>query len=132
MDEQVAEKINKIDYINMVASQFHALGLQNLAVYVDSTVSGQDIIAYGSSVNPPPLVKCEVITKPNKVEWGYDVIQEKALYHAGRSMNFQLHGSEETELVYKILELAGVVINKVGLAQTAANADMRKTQQEKA
>ena len=122
---QEARKIDQIEYTNMTNSQFHALGLQNLAVYVDSTAAGQDIIPYGGAA------KCEVISKPNKVEWGYDVIQEKALYHAGRSTNFQLHDAEETELVYKILALAGIVINKVGLAQTASGLDQTQIVQEK-
>ena len=123
---QEAEKITQIEYTNMVASKFHALGLQNLAVYVDSTVPGQDIIAYGSTV-----VRCEVINRPIKAEWGYDVIQEKALYHAGRSTNFELHDAEETELVNKILTLAGIVINKVGLTQTASGLDQTQIVQEK-
>ena len=65
------------------------------------------------------------------MEWGYDVIQEKALYHAGRSTNFELHDAEETELVNKILTLAGIVINKVGLAQTASGLDQTQIVQEK-
>ena len=76
-------------------------------------------------------VTCEVISRPEKVEWGYDVINEKALYNASRSVNYQLHESEETELVYKILALAGIIINKPGLAQTAVGLDSSKIQQEK-
>jgi len=122
---QEAKKIQQIEYTNMLASQFHALGLQNLAVYVDSTAAGQDIIPYGGAA------RCEVIARPGKVEWGYDVIQEKALYHAGRSTNFELHDAEETELVYKILALAGIVINKVGLVSTASGLDQTQIVQEK-
>ena len=122
-----AKKVERIDYINMQASKFHAIGTtQNLAMYVDSPNEEEDVIVFGGTA------KCEVVLKPNKAEWGYDVIQEKALYHAGRSTNFELHDSEETELVHKVLELAGIVINKVGLAQSAVNAGTRKTQQEKA
>jgi len=122
---QEAKKIEQIEYTNMVNSQFHSLGMQNLSVYVDSTAIGQDIIPYGGAAT------CEVISRPNKAEWGYDVIQEKALYHAGRSTNFELHDSEETELVHKILALAGIVINKVGLASTASGLDQTQIVQEK-
>jgi len=122
---QEAKKIEQIEYTNMVNSQFHSLGMQNLSVYVDSTAIGQDIIPYGGAAT------CEVISRPNKAEWGYDVIQEKALYHAGRSTNFELHDSEETELVNKILALAGIVINKVGLASTASGLDQTQIVQEK-
>ena len=60
------------------------------------------------------------IRRPRKVEWGYVVTNEQALYNASASTNFELHPSEETVLVMKILELAGVVIQKpdlVGIGQ---------------
>jgi hypothetical protein len=125
VSQQEAKKIDQIEYTNMLASKFHSLGLANLSVYVDSTVPGQDIIPYGGTAT------CEVIVRPRKVEWGYDVIQEKALYHAGRSTNFELHESEEMELVHKILTLAGVVIDKIGLAQAGRGLDQTQILQEK-
>tara|TARA_R110000737_G_scaffold161468_1_gene189329 strand:+ start:172 stop:837 length:666 start_codon:yes stop_codon:yes gene_type:complete len=125
VSQQEAKKIDQIEYTNMLASTFHSLGLANLSVYVDSTVPGQDIISYGGAAT------CEVIARPRKVEWGYDVIQEKALYHAGRSANFELHDSEEMELVYKILTLAGVVIDKMRLAQSGGGLERAQILQEK-
>ena len=79
------------------------------------------------------FVSCNhVLNKPNKVEWGYDVIAERPLYNANRSVNFQLHDSEETELVYKILTLAGVTLKRVDIQQAGQGLDMTKIQQEKA
>jgi len=49
---------------------------------------------------------------PSKVEWGYVVVNEQALYNAGSSENFELHVSEEVTLVMKILGLAGIVIQR--------------------
>ena len=51
--------------------------------------------------------------------------------NASRSTNSQLHASEETELVNKILGLAGIVINKPDLAQAGAALDNAKLSQEK-
>ena len=59
----------------------------------------------------------DYIKKPNKVEWGYVVTNEKALYQPANSADFQLHKSERVPLVYKILELAGITIAKPGLSQ---------------
>jgi len=61
------------------------------------------------------------IRKPSKVEWGYVVVNEEALYNANPSYtsHFQLHSSEETVLVMKILGLAGIVIDKPGLVTAA-------------
>ena len=69
-----------------------------------------------------------MIRVPSKAEWGYVVVNERALYSAGRATNFELHPSEETNLVNKILELAGVTLNKPGLTQLAANEDNTITQ----
>ena len=70
---------------------------------------------------------------PNKVEWGYDVVGEKALHNGSpnRTTHFQHHPSEETELVIKILELAGVIIQDPGIIQYADGENMKQIQQEK-
>jgi len=83
----------------------------------------------------PPCTNCIsiiYIRQPNRVEWGYNVVVDKALYNAGASTNFELHGSEQTKLVIKILELAGIVINKPGLVSIASGKEANKLQQEKA
>jgi hypothetical protein len=116
---------------NYLGSEFHMAGLEKNPIYMKSNISATDIEVYNHLGLVTGGVSCEIITRPTKVEWGYDVIAEKALYNASRSTNFQLHASEETELVFKILELAGIVINKVGLAQTAAQEDGKKIQYEK-
>jgi hypothetical protein len=70
-----------------------------------------------------PNIFCNYIAKPSQVVWGYSVINAQALYDATTSTDFELRATEETELVYKILELAGVILNKPGLTQVAANED---------
>ena len=93
-------------------------------------------IGYGIGVvGPPPGTSATTIgyiRVPNNVEWGYNVIAKKALYNASNSTNFELHSSEETKLVIKILELAGIVINKPGLISVAAGKEAAKIQQQKA
>ena len=115
-------------YLN---SEFHLAGLQRNPLYVKINSANADIAVYNHLGLLTSNVTCEIITRPIKVEWGYDVIAEKALYNASRATDFQLHASEETELVFKILELAGIVINKIGLVQTAAQEDAKKIQYEK-
>ena len=112
-------------------SRFHRAGLRKNPIYVRNNSEGFDIEVYNHNGILDSDVTCEVIVRPAKAEWGYDVIQEKALYNANRAVNFELHESEETELVYKILTLAGITINKPGLAQTALALDAAKIQQEK-
>ena len=45
--------------------------------------------------------------------------------------DFELHESEETELVLKILTLAGITIKDQGLYQIGAGEDNKSIQQEK-
>ena len=94
-----------------------------------STHSGHDIevsdnVNSGMSSDPVTAgVTCEVITKPSDAAWGYVVVNKKALYNANTSTNFTLHESEEDTLVIKVLELAGIIMNKPGLLQIAAQKD---------
>ena len=76
-------------------------------------------------------VKCNYITKPNNVSWAYTEINGTPLYNSGSSVNFELHQSEEVNLVNKILQLSGIAIEDQSLYQIAANEDMKKVQQEK-
>ena len=86
----------------------------------------------GITIHPPlSAVKISYVKKPNNVIWGYVVVGEKALYDPSKSTHFSLHKSEESELVYKILMLAGITMNKIGLSQTVVGIENAKVQQEK-
>ena len=85
------------------------------------------------TIHPTPVdvINCNYARIPLRVTWGYSVINDKALYNAGSSANFQLHRSDETELVYKILSLAGIVIAKPGLGTFAdGQINAQKTQEK--
>ena len=77
------------------------------------------------------VVSANMIRVPTKAEWGYVVVNERALYNAARATDFELHISEETNLVNKILELAGIILNKPGLVQIADSEDIKRIQQQK-
>ena len=71
------------------------------------------------------------IKKPAKVSWGYVVVAEKAMHDPSNTTNFELHSLEETELVYKILTLAGITLKRTDLSAAAVAMQQAKTQQEK-
>ena len=83
----------------------------------DSSVDGTVVITY--------------IKTPVKPNWAYNVINNKPLYNSTNGVDFELHASEETELVYRILALAGVAIEKPQLTQAAAGLGASQIQQEK-
>ena len=67
---------------------------------------------------------------PAKPKWGYVVVNQKALYNSGDSVNFHLHPMEEEPLVMKILELAGITIEKPQLTKMAmVNQQQNKKEQ---
>ncbi len=94
-------------------------------IYCDSTTVGKDIQAYAGSATALTSLTAEYFGTPRKAEWAYVVVgdSKKALYNANAAVDFELHRSEEDTLVNKILEMAGIVINKPGLAQLAAQRD---------
>jgi hypothetical protein len=77
-------------------------------------------------------VKCNYIRKPAKVEWKYQMVYGEALYDSTYSQDFELEPSEETELVIKVLELAGLSTKDIQMYQVAAGEEIKNTQQEKA
>ena len=78
-------------------------------------------------------LECTYIRTPKKPTWGYVVINKKPLHNpnANKTVNFSLHKSEEPELVYRILTMAGISIQKPQLTQIAATTQLSTNQQEK-
>ena len=84
-------------------------------------------------IHPTPLVDTAFTIRyyalPSSPEWGYVVIKGRALYNQVQSVNFELHESEEENLVTRILQLAGIVIMKPEITQVGV-ADQASTKQE--
>jgi len=76
-------------------------------------------------------IKCNYIKKPADASWGYTTINGTALYNSASSINFELHASEETKLVRKILALAGIIMEDPSIYQIASQEDLKNIQQEK-
>jgi hypothetical protein len=72
------------------------------------------------------------IRKPLKVNWAYNVVDEKALFNSTQATDFELHDSEETSLVNRILELAGILLQKPDLQGSGKDKIISEIQQEKA
>ena len=70
---------------------------------------------------------------PETVSWGYFVINDKALYDssANKTTHFELHPAEETELIYKVLRLAGVAMKREDTLKAGQGMDSLQSQNEK-
>jgi len=69
--------------------------------------------------------------KPDKVNWSSYTLSGSELYDSTNSVDFELHPSEETKLVIKILGLAGITLKDPALYQIAGAEDNKNIQQEK-
>lgn len=78
-------------------------------------------------------ITCNYIAKPKNPNWTYVVVDKKALYNpnAADHQHFELHESEQTELVTRVLALAGITLKDTNLYQIASNQTNSQTQQQK-
>tara|TARA_R100001463_G_scaffold2329_1_gene9938 strand:+ start:375 stop:1100 length:726 start_codon:yes stop_codon:yes gene_type:complete len=79
----------------------------------------------------PERMNIRYVRRPDKVEWAYVVVNDKPLYNANISKDFELHQAEETELVYKILKLAGINLKAQEIVQVGQTLEAEQVQQEK-
>ena len=97
-------------------------------VYIDKNKTLT--LYYGEGTLGP--ITLTFVKKPNTVNWNYTVIGEQALYDNGlNSKDFELHESEETSLVMKILSYAGITLKDNTLYQVGERSEVKKIQQEK-
>ena len=82
----------------------------------------------------PGNASVSYIKKPKKPNWTYLISGSKnALYNPSATdhQDFELHSSEENDLTFKILQLAGISIKDLNLAGVAGQQEMKTLQQEK-
>ena len=122
------ERVNKNDLHYMERTAL-AAPTNERPVYVRKTDSVIKLFPSSPTVSyTTSNVTCNYVAKPTTAIWGYTVVNQQALYDATTSTNFELHPSEENELIYKILELSGIVLNKPGLVQVAAQEEVNMQQ----
>lgn len=120
------EKINQNELNHYMNSKLTQPAVSS-PIYVQTSSSA--IQVYPTTITGG--VTCNYISKPTKVEWKYQMVFGEALYDATNSVDFELHPSEETELVFKILEMAGLVIKDPSVYQIGNAEEMEQMQQEK-
>ena len=96
---------------------------------IQTTSSVWSITVYPSSIQS--LITATYIRKPAEADWAYQTVVGNALYDSSNSTNFELHDSEEANLVIKILLYAGLSIKEGEIAQLADAKETKKIQQEK-
>tara|TARA_R110001583_G_C5479462_1_gene393649 strand:- start:19 stop:729 length:711 start_codon:yes stop_codon:yes gene_type:complete len=118
------EQVNNNEWYNMQSAPLTRPTLAR-PVYVNR----QD----GLNIYPDTIGSVDIsyIRQPVRVQWAYVVVNDKALYNDNISVDFDLHASEESELVHRILAFSGIAIKKPELTQAAMGLESAKVQQEK-
>jgi len=96
------------------------------------TIQNNTMYFYPASTDGTGNYRIYYIRKPQRVNWTYVVVSNKALYNpsAADHRSFELHESEEVELVLKISKMAGINLRDFNLAQAAGQEEINKLQQE--
>ena len=92
---------------------------------------GNSLTVYPSSI--VDTIQCSYVKKPAEVSWTSFEVNGVALYNpaAADYQDYELHPSEETALVNKILTYAGLVIKQPEIIQVADAKENKKITQEK-
>ena len=127
------QKVSIFEAQRFTASARHMLTTPagRAPIYCDSIETGEDIRVYAGSTTPASSgVKVECFRVPVTVNWAYVVVSSKALYNSALAVDFELHRSEEDTLVTRILELAGIIMNKPGIVTTASQMSANEFQSQ--
>ena len=135
LGDEPCQKVSMHDAQRLRKSLRHMATVDNQApFYTNNRITGRDIVVYAGGTDSDHTaeettdITVECFRVPLDVNWAYVVVNSKALYNSYASTDFELHVSEEDTLVYKILELAGIVMNKTALTTTIAQYNQGEQQ----
>ena len=124
VDGNQAELLNNKDFNAAMLSPLTApsdsrpictIGARGLSV----AIAANELAQPGTGAN----MSISFMMRPPRVEWAYVIVNNKALYNDNVAVDFELHSSEETELVYKILKLAGINLKAQEITQVGASLE---------
>jgi len=96
---------------------------------IDNTSEDWGIKIYPTSIISG--VTCTYVRKPAQVEWSYIEVDNTPLYNANNRVDFELHESDESSLVIKILSYSGIIVREPEITNTAEAKENKTLTQEK-
>jgi hypothetical protein len=89
-------------------------------------------LVYPDTITNAAHVKMQYVKKPTDVNWAYTTGSlGQLVYDTANSIDFELHNSERTEVVLKMLLYQGVVIRDPQIVQVAASRVQQEEVNEK-
>jgi len=120
------ERVSQKDFIDIMKSKL-TQPTNTFPIYTKN----EDGIKVQGEAELITNISCNYIKKPSNVIWGYRTVSDNPLYDPTTSTDFELHSSDEVDVVLGILELAGVSIKQGDIAQYADIEEKEKLQLEK-
>ena len=96
---------------------------------IDNSAADWGLKVYPATINSG--ISCTYVRKPNEVQWAYTEVDGTPLYNANDSVDFELHESDETSLVIKILSYSGVIVRQLEVTEVAEAKENKTVTQEK-
>ena len=96
---------------------------------IDNTAGDWGIKVYPTTITSG--ISCSYVRKPNQVQWTYTEVDGVPLYNANNAIDFELHESDETSLVIKILSYSGVIVRQLEVTEVAEAKENKTVTQEK-
>ena len=113
---------------DLLASKWHKKGFTDAVYFEDGDRSIQ---AWDNTGQITSGLSCERIWgKPNLAYWGYIIVNEAPMFDPNSSVDIDLIESERSNVIVKILKLAGISIEDPTLYQAAAAEESLNLQQE--
>jgi len=120
--------IDQDEIHSLIASPWHQAAFTETVYFEDGY---QRIQVWTGTGQITTGVTCEEVTgNPGLVFWGYTIVNEKATWNPATTSHFDLHVSEQPDLVAKILKLAGISIENQEIYEAGAQEEGLNTQQE--
>lgn len=120
---------NEILYYNQSPLAAPTTSRPTFVQNIDNTDGDWGIKVYPTTINSG--VSCSYVRRPNEVIWSYTEVDGVPLYNANNAIDFELHESDETNLVIKILSYSGVIVRQLEVTEVAEAKENKTVTQEK-
>ena len=120
-DEKEVERVDRNDFLHINMSPL----TKPTAKYPIYIFEDNKLYVYPTSITSG--IKASYIRKPKNINWGFTSSGAGYAYDPANTVDFELHPTEQTSLITRVLLYAGVVIKDPQIVQLAAG----QVQQEK-
>jgi hypothetical protein len=121
------QKTSRSEYINIIRSPLTKPS-ETQPIFIQE---GLTLKVYPESISQE--VYLSFVKKPREIKWSFTTDQNIGVYqyNSSGSVDFDLHSSEQSEVILRILAYAGIVINNPQIVQAASTAVQNQNINEK-